>query len=102
MNVYHRTGRDEVRSIVAGGFRDGEGMYMTDRVCRGVWVSDRDLEDHALEAPALLTLDVPEDVLTESEWVQEDLAIRSSSFQQACSMHWVRQRWLKPQRNWRL
>jgi hypothetical protein len=67
---------ETVPLILANGFRDSEGMYLTNRKWRGVWVSDRDLEEHILEAPALLTFDVPAEVLAEYEWVQEDLGYR--------------------------
>jgi hypothetical protein len=53
MRVFHRTSPVSARAIVAEGFRDVEGTYMTDRFWRGVWVSDVSL-DTTTVAPLLL------------------------------------------------
>ena len=42
MLLYHRT--DAADDILRGGFRDGEGSYMTDVILRGVWLSEVPLE----------------------------------------------------------
>lgn len=37
MRVYHRT--PNAYTILAEGFRDGEGSYLTSQTVRGVWVN---------------------------------------------------------------
>jgi hypothetical protein len=41
MRVFHRTASPE--AILASGFQDATGRYMTDREWTGVWLSDRPL-----------------------------------------------------------
>jgi hypothetical protein len=45
MRVYHRTTANAARHILVNGFRDGEGTYITAQTWRGVWVSDRVLDE---------------------------------------------------------
>lgn len=70
MRLYHRT--DAAHRILAEGFRDAEGPYLTDTTQRGVWLSNVPLDPNegTTEGP-LLTLDIPEDVLADYEWVEE-------------------------------
>jgi hypothetical protein len=42
--LYHRTANEAAEQILAGGFGDGEGTYMTSNWYRGVWLSDRPLD----------------------------------------------------------
>ena len=37
MHIYHVTSLENAQSILAEGFHDGEGTYMTAEVWRGVW-----------------------------------------------------------------
>ncbi|HUZ86926.1 MAG TPA: hypothetical protein VNF26_08235 [Candidatus Baltobacterales bacterium] len=44
MKLYHRTTRVAAEAILAGGFKDGTGTYMTTREWTGVWLSARPLD----------------------------------------------------------
>jgi hypothetical protein len=70
MKVYHRT--SATQAILAGGFKDTCGSYGTAQLVEGVWVSDRPLDGNSgAYGDTLLVLEIPEDVLTEYEWVQD-------------------------------
>ena len=70
MIVYHRT--YAARQILASGFRDGEGTYMTSNVYRGVWVGDGALDvNEGAHGDRVLAVDIPETVIADFEWVQE-------------------------------
>lgn len=72
VRVFHRTSTENVQSILAAGFRDGEGRYMTDQVYRGVWVSDRPLdENQGAVGDCLVLMIIPDAVFEEYEWVEE-------------------------------
>lgn len=79
MRLFHRTKADNARAILAGGFRDAEGRYLTDQTFRGVWLSDRPLNiNQGADGDTLLevALDVGEAELAEWEWVEEDKPYR--------------------------
>ncbi len=44
MILYHRTSHDIAQIILADGFRDGEGDYLTEQTWRGVWLSATPLD----------------------------------------------------------
>ena len=70
MKVYHRTKAAD--AILAEGFRDGEGHYLTSNLYRGVWLSNVPLdENEGAWGDTLLSLDIPESVIAEYEWVEE-------------------------------
>lgn len=73
---YQRTTPEASAAILAGGFRDGCGTYMTDREFSGVWLSDRPLDENdGACGEALLTITVdanPDDY----EWVEEGKSYR--------------------------
>jgi hypothetical protein len=70
MRVFHRTPNGQ--KIIDEGFRNGEGTYMTGMMHKGVWLSDRPLcIFEGAKGEDLLTLEIPDDVLAEYEWVQE-------------------------------
>ena len=70
MQVFHRTPFGP--SILDDGFRDGEGTYMTGVIHRGVWVSNQPLDfGQGAKGNDLLTLDMPDDVLAEYEWIED-------------------------------
>ena len=54
MRLYHRTSRGSARSIMAQGFRNAWGYYLTDQLWHGVWLS---------EAPTDQAEDVPDDIV---------------------------------------
>ncbi len=75
MLLYHRTNAGA--AILADGFRDGTGSYMTDRTFSGVWLSDQPLdEDEGASGSTLLSIDVPEATVVEFEWIEEGKGYR--------------------------
>jgi hypothetical protein len=76
VRLFHRTTAGAARCILAEGFRDGVGTYLTQREWRGVWLSeDPDLgsQEVLAEEDVLLQvdLDVEATALDEFEWVEE-------------------------------
>ena len=70
MEVFHRT--DAGDEILSDGFRDGHGSYMTHNEYSGVWLSNTPLDaNEGAEGDQLLAVDIPEDVLTKYEWLEE-------------------------------
>ncbi len=70
MKLYHRTPAGH--AILADGFRDGHGHYMTANVYEGVWLSDVTLgADDGAPGDDLLVVEIPEEVVAEYEWVDE-------------------------------
>ena len=76
MQLFHKTKRENTESILSEGFRDGEGYYLTDEVWRGVWQSDKPVDPSRDGDDTLFTIDIPEDVILEFEWVEEGKPIR--------------------------
>ena len=75
MIVYHVT--YEADAILTDGFRDGEGTYLTANVYRGGWVSDIPLDvNGGAVGNRLLAIDLPETVIADFEWVEDDKAYR--------------------------
>jgi len=72
MLYYHRTSQENAQSILKNGFRDGTGRYLTDRIWKGVWVSNRPLDpNEGAEGAALLEIRIPESEMTPFEWAEE-------------------------------
>ena len=70
MILYHRTNHAD--AILADGFRDGDGTYMTDRAWRGIWLSDRPLDaNEGAYGDTVLFVEIPDDVIAGYEWVQD-------------------------------
>lgn len=44
MRLYHRTFQAD--SVLAGGFRDARGSYLTAHIYEGVWLSDVPLDEN--------------------------------------------------------
>jgi hypothetical protein len=79
MRCYHRTSTEAAAAILAEGFRDAEGYYMTGNLYRGVWVSAEPLnESEGATGDALLSTAVPEDVFAEYEWVEDGKPYREA------------------------
>jgi hypothetical protein len=75
MRVYHRTGA--AQSILSRGFREGVGFYLTSRVHRGVWLSDRPLDENdGAFGDTVLAVKIPIRELRSSEWVEEGKGYR--------------------------
>jgi len=72
LTIYHCTTEIAAQHILADGFRDNTGRYLTDRVWTGVWVSDRPLDNNeGASGETLLQIEIAEEVLTPYEWVEE-------------------------------
>jgi hypothetical protein len=70
MRLFHRTYYAD--TIIRDGFRDGEGFYLTTHRYRGVWLSNRPLdENEGAEGDIVLQVKIPEDVVSEYEWIEE-------------------------------
>ena len=75
ITLYHRTTPEAAAAILADGFRDGSGTYLTQNIHTGVWLSGVplsagdmfDLGDTLLKVMPPLTLDA----LNEYEWIEE-------------------------------
>jgi hypothetical protein len=69
---FHRTSTAIAAKILAAGFRDGAGTYMADTVHRGVWLSDRPLdENEGAHGDALLGIDLPARLVKPYEGIEE-------------------------------
>ena len=70
VRLYHTT--DAPDQIMAEGFRDGEGQYLTTNVYRGVWLADVPLDSNeGAKGEHALVLEIPEPVVVPFEWVEE-------------------------------
>lgn len=74
MRYFHRTGAPD--AILASGFADGIGTYLTGDFHEGVWLSDRPLDgSEGAKGSALLAVDVPAEIADlfdrRHEWVEE-------------------------------
>jgi hypothetical protein len=77
MRAYHRTAN--AQAILADGFRDGEGTYLTDRLWRGVWVSASPFAaNEGVTGTDLLAVDMPDAVFERYEWVEEGKPYREA------------------------
>lgn len=72
MKLYHRTSSEAAEAILASGFRDATGKYMTSSEHTGVWVANRPLDaNEGADGDALLELTIDEALIADYEWVQE-------------------------------
>jgi hypothetical protein len=70
VKLYHRTAAGD--AILAEGFKDQGGTYLTTNWYEGVWLSDRPLDaNEGASGRDLLVVDIPEDALADYEWVEE-------------------------------
>lgn len=73
MRFYHRTSAAE--EILAHGFRDATGFYLTTQQWSGVWLSDVPLDgNEGATGDDLLAVDVPDEVAAQwadYEWCEE-------------------------------
>jgi hypothetical protein len=74
VTLYHRAAEDIARQIIATGFRDSEGYYMTTRLHSGVWVSDQPLdENEGACGNALIRIELAKDEseIASFEWIED-------------------------------
>lgn len=75
MRYYHRT--DSARDILAHGFRDTTGYYLTVQEWSGVFLSDVPLDcNEGTKGEDLLEVEINEAVIAEFEWEEEDKPYR--------------------------
>ena len=76
MRLYHRT--DAKDAILAEGFTDAEGDYLTDRLHGGVWLTDRilDASEGVGTGEDVLDLEIPEEIVAPFEWIEGDKGYR--------------------------
>ena len=72
MRFFHATGNKNAEAILKEGFRDGTNFYLTDREWSGVWISDKPFDDaHLSDGITLFAIEIPEEDISEFEWVEE-------------------------------
>ena len=76
MRFFHITSNANAEAILKEGFRDGTGHYLTDQEWTGVWVSTEPFDGYDADAKTLFTIEIPEDVISEFEWVQPGMRLR--------------------------
>ena len=70
MFLYHRT--FAAKRILAEGFRDKTGTYMTDQEFTGVWFSDTPLSvNEGAAGDVVLAIEVPDELVAEYEWIED-------------------------------
>ncbi len=76
MRFFHITSNANAEAILKEGFRDAPGYCLTDQQHTGVWVSDEPFDGYDADAKTLFTIEIPEDAISEFEWVEEGKSIR--------------------------
>ena len=77
MRLFHITSNANAEAILKEGFRDATGYYLTDHQHTGVWVSGEPFDGQYLnDANTLFAIEIPEDAISEFEWVEEAKTIR--------------------------
>jgi hypothetical protein len=76
VHAYHGTTAETADAILRDGFRDAEGGYGTTEWRSGVWVTIDEPWDEAIgpvsgDDPALLVIEIPMDLFTRYEWVED-------------------------------
>ena len=74
MRLYHVTTIESAEKIMADGFRDSVGSYMTAREWSGVWLSNMPLDaNEGAKGDTLLLVDLElsEPDIADFEWVEE-------------------------------
>jgi hypothetical protein len=72
---YHRTTRENVEKILAEGFHDTVGYYLSNSLHKGVWISNIPLDSNeGAKGNVLLRvhLDCDERRIARYEWIQDD------------------------------
>jgi len=73
MKVYHVTSAESADAVRAHGFVDTTGTYFTANEYTGVWVSNSplDINDMGGAYDVCFEIEVPEDSISQFEWVEE-------------------------------
>ena len=67
MRLYHRTAAKD--AILADGFTDADGDYLTERLHGGVLLTDR-LDEGAV-GEEVIDLEIPEEIVAPFEWIEQ-------------------------------
>ncbi len=80
MKLFHIASKANRKAILEGGFRDTMGYHHAGQEWSGVWVSSEPLgwsqRQYLNGANTLFAIEIPEDVISEFEWVEEAKTIR--------------------------
>jgi len=77
MRLFHITGNANAEAILKNGFRDAAENYLTNQEWTGVWVSSEPFDgQYQDDANTLFAVEIPEDAISEFEWVEEAKTIR--------------------------
>jgi hypothetical protein len=79
LTLYHRTTEANARQIIANGFRDGTGYYLTNRLWSGVWFSDQPLDENEGACGNVLLrikLDKRRREIAKFEWIEDGKGYR--------------------------
>lgn len=69
---YHVTTRENAVQILADGFKDGVGRYMTSHTFSGVWLADQPLDaNEGASGETVLEVQLPTGIVDEWEWIEE-------------------------------
>jgi hypothetical protein len=68
VRLFHRTTAGRARAILASGFKDGVGTYLTDQEWRGVWLSNVPLDEGAGGDTLLLEVRIARPWVARYEW----------------------------------
>lgn len=72
MTYFHRTTASIALIIVANGFRNGRGTYLTQTEHEGVWISTEALgPNEGAHGDVVLTIEAPEQEIRRFEWIEE-------------------------------
>lgn len=72
MKFYHSTTTETAANILATGFRDATGTYLTRNLYTGVWLADQPLdENEGANGSEVFVIEIPEAVMLDYEWVEE-------------------------------
>lgn len=96
VKLYHCTGDAVAAAIIADGFRDGTGSYLTSHQFTGVWFADRPLDVNdfgAMRSPGeqiVLEITAPDNGLEDWELVEEGKLYREWVIPAATANEWPR------------
>jgi hypothetical protein len=103
MHVYHRTTETAAAAILQRGFRDHTRPAGIGELVTGVWVSNRPLSgNEGAKGDTLLTLDLPDDIFEDYEWVEEGKPYRESLLPAALLNQYGPPRLVSEEEEWEL
>jgi hypothetical protein len=71
MRLCHRPTREAARHILAEGFRDGTGRYMTATIHHGVWLSDQILDaNEGARGDTVIEILIPPRKIRAHKWIE--------------------------------